>query len=214
MSNARRPSKRSKPDKLAKRRELQRRGSAVVIVCVLVLLCLTGMIVWEMARPVPEQVGGPFALLDTKGETVTDRDFRGRYMLVYFGYTFCPDACPMTLHEMSLAMEYLGEKSSRVQPVFVTVDPKRDTPAILRAYVNAINPHFVALTGSDEAVAAMLRTYRVQRAIHQTPNHPGDYFVDHSSVLYLMGPDGRLVAPLRADEAGEKMAHEIARYVS
>ena len=159
-------------------------------------------------------IGGSFALVDTNGRTVTDRDFRGRYVLLYFGYTTCPDICPTTLHDMAEALDRLGPKGARVQPLFVTVDPQRDTPAVLRAYVAAVDPHLVALTGGDDAVAAMLKSYRVERAFRPMPAHRGGYLVDHSSVLYLLGPDGSFIAPVRADEPADRMAADIAAHVS
>lgn len=180
-----------------------------------VLACLAGGLLWSVGGPlVSGEVGGPFALIDASGKPVTDRDFRGRYMLIYFGYTSCPDICPTTLHEMALALDRLGPKAARVQPVFVTVDPARDTQAVLRDYAAAIDPRLIALTGPDAAIAATLDAYRVHRAFHYPPSHPADYLVDHSSVLYLMGPDGRFVAPVRADAPSDRMAAGIAAHVS
>lgn len=180
---------------------------------------LAGAILWGLGDLGTRAVGGPFALLDTNGAPVTDQDFRGRYMLVYFGYTTCPDVCPTTLHEMAEALGQLGAKGARVQPVFITVDPRRDTPAVLRGYTAAIDPHLVALTGQEDAVAAALRAYRVQREFRpaqtrQGEIHHGGYLLDHSSVLYLMGPDGRFVAPVRADEPAGRMAADIAAHLS
>ncbi len=178
------------------------------------MAALAGAILWGVGDLGTRPVGGSFALVDTTGRTVTDRDFRGRYMLVYFGYTTCPDVCPTTLHGMAEALGRLGPKGTRVQPVFITVDPQRDTQAVLRDYVAAIDPHLIALTGADDAVADALRAYRVQREFRPTPAHHADYLVDHSSVLYLMGPDGRFVAPVRADEPADRMAADIAAHVS
>jgi len=135
------------------------------------------------------QIGGPFALLNGAGKTVTDRDFHGRFMLVYFGYTHCPDVCPTTLSDMATAVEKLPTASrARVVPVFITVDPARDTPAIIGDYAQAFGSEMVGLTGSDAAVAAVEAEYHVYAAKH--PLAHGDYGMDHSSIMYLMGPDG------------------------
>ena len=191
-----------------------RPGRAVAAAAAL-LLGVTGAVLWGVGGPdALRQVGGPFQLVDELARPVTDRSFRGRYMLVYFGYTTCPDICPVTLREMAAAIQALGPQGRAVQPVFVTLDPKRDTPAVLRAYVDAIGPGIVALTGPEASVDRLLRDYRVRRALHSVPGHPGDYLVDHSAVLYLMGPDGHFVAPVRANETGNQMAAEIAPHLS
>ncbi len=135
------------------------------------------------------QIGGPFALTNGAGKPVTDRDFRGRFMLVYFGYTHCPDACPTTLSDIGAALDKLPKEArARVVPVFITVDPARDTPGIIGDYAQAFGPEFVGLTGSDAAVAAAEKEYHVYAAKH--PLAHGDYGMDHSSILYVMGPDG------------------------
>jgi protein SCO1/2 len=135
------------------------------------------------------QIGGPFALVNGAGKTVTDRDFRGRFMLVYFGYTHCPDVCPTTLSDMASAMDKLPKASrARVAPVFITVDPARDTPALIGDYAQAFGSEIVGLTGSDAAVAAAEAAYHVYAAKH--PLAHGDYGMDHSSIMYVMGPDG------------------------
>ena len=159
-------------------------------------------------------IGGPFALVDGEGHAVTDQDFRGRYMLVYFGYTFCPDVCPTTLNEVAAAFDKLGPKADKVRALFITVDPARDTPKVVGEYAAAFSPHIEGLTGTPEQIATVAREYRVYYA----PQKPGvsgaGYTVDHSSILYLMGPDGRFIAPIRTDETGEAMAADIAKYVS
>ncbi len=159
-------------------------------------------------------IGGPFTLQDGDGHPVTDRDFRGRFLLVYFGYTFCPDVCPTTLNEVANALDTLGPKADRVQPLFITVDPQRDTPAVVRDYAASFSPRIEGLTGTPEQIAAVAREYRVYYA-PQRPAGAGDgYTVDHSSILYLMDPDGRFVVPIRTDETGQAMAAEIAKYLN
>jgi len=159
-------------------------------------------------------VGGPFTLQNGDGKQVTDRDFRGKYLLVYFGFTFCPDVCPTTLNEVTDALERLGAKADKVQPVFITVDPKRDTPAVMKQYAAAFTPRLVGLTGTPEQIAAVAQAYRVYYAEHRTGPGPNDYSMDHSSILYLMGPDGKFIAPIRADASGAQMAVDLNRLVS
>jgi protein SCO1 len=159
----------------------------------------------------PVSVGGPFTLEDGNGKPVTDRDFRGKYMLVYFGYTFCPDICPTTLTAVADAMDKLGSAASHVQPVFITFDPKRDTPPVVKQYAAAFGPSIVGLTGTAEEIAAAAKEYRVYYAEHRTGPGVNDYSMDHSSVLYLMGPDGAFVAPVRADQSGDEIAANLKK---
>ena len=138
------------------------------------------------------QIGGPFTLVDGSGKTVTDKDFRGRFMLVYFGYTHCPDVCPTTLSDMGSALDKMPKAArARVAPLFITVDPARDVPAVMGDYAHAFGPDFVGLTGSDAQVAAVEQEYHVYAAKH--PLAHGDYGMDHSSIMYVMGPDGRFL---------------------
>jgi protein SCO1 len=192
------------------------RSLAIGLAGVLVALLLlgTGGFLWTQGPSSGTSLGGPFALQDGDGKVVTDRDFRGRYMLVYFGYTFCPDVCPTTLNDLADAMDKLGAKADRVQPIFITVDPKRDRPDVLKRYVAAFGPRLVGLTGSPEAIADVAKEYRVYYAEHRTGPGPDDYTMDHSSILYLMGPNGRFVAPIRADESGTQMAADLAKLIS
>jgi protein SCO1 len=135
------------------------------------------------------RIGGPFTLVDGSGKTVTDKDFRGRFMLVYFGYTHCPDVCPTTLSDMGSALDRMPKAArARVAPLFITVDPARDVPAVMGDYAHAFGPDFVGLTGSDAQVAAVEQEYHVYAAKH--PLAHGDYGMDHSSIMYVMGPDG------------------------
>lgn len=159
-------------------------------------------------------IGGPFSLVAGDGRTVTDRDLRGRFLLIYFGYTNCPDVCPTTLAEVSAALDRLGPLADRVQPVLITVDPERDTPAVLAPYAAAFSPRLIGLTGSPAAIADVEREYRVYAAIRRTGGRPGAYSVDHSSVLYLMAPDGGLVAQLPADAKAPVLAAELRRRIS
>lgn len=159
----------------------------------------------------PISIGGPFKLENGNGQPVTDRDFRGKFMLVYFGYTFCPDVCPTTLTAVADAMDKLGPAASRIQPLFITVDPKRDTPEVVKQYAAAFGPSIEGLTGTADEIARVAKEYRVYYAEHRTGPGPDDYSMDHSSVLYLMSPDGAFVAPIRADESGAEIAANLKK---
>lgn len=137
-------------------------------------------------------VGGPFSLVDHNGRTATEAAFRGKHMLVFFGFTFCPDVCPTELQVMAEALDSMGAAGQSIVPVFVTIDPERDTPEVMKAYVANFGARFVGLTGTPEQIAAMARAYRVY--YKKLPGSAGsDYLMDHSSIIYLMGPDGRFV---------------------
>jgi protein SCO1 len=184
-----------------------------VLVAVM-LLAAGGYLFLSGSQPAALTVGGPFSLIDGDGRPVTDQTWHGKYMLVYFGYTYCPDVCPTTLTNLSDALDKLGAKADRLQPLFITVDPKRDTPPVVKQYAAAFGPRIIGLTGSAEQIAAAAKAYRVYYAEHRTGTGPDDYSMDHSSVLYLMGPDGRFIAPLRADQTGPEMAAALTKLMS
>ena len=137
-------------------------------------------------------IGGPFELVDTDGKQVSNQTYRGKWMLIYFGYTFCPDACPTALSNMGIALQALGAEANAVQPLFITVDPKRDTVATLHSYLQSFDPRIIGLTGSEAQIGAVAKTYRVY-VEPQKPEVDGNYLVDHSSYLYLMNPNGTFV---------------------
>jgi cytochrome oxidase Cu insertion factor (SCO1/SenC/PrrC family) len=139
-------------------------------------------------------VGGPFQLTDTTGRSVSEADFKGRYTLVFFGYTFCPDVCPSGLQVLSAALDQLGTAGAAITPVFITIDPARDTTGKMGAYLKSFHPRFVGLTGSPEAIAGVLKAYRVYARKATDDRDGANYTMDHSSIAYLMGPDGQLVA--------------------
>jgi protein SCO1 len=153
-------------------------------------------------------VGGPFSLR-TDGKTVTDRDFRGRYMLVFFGFTHCPDICPAELQVIAQALDHLGDKAKKVVPIFITVDPERDTPQAMAEYVKSFGPNFVGLTGSPEAISAAAKAYRVAYSKIENKDSPGDYTVDHSALVYLMGPDGKYVTHFSYGISAEELAEKL-----
>lgn len=138
-------------------------------------------------------VGGPFSLIDHTGKRVTDKDFRGRYMLVYFGFTYCPDVCPSGLQVIAAALQKLGAKAERVIPIFITVDPERDTPQQLAEYVKSFDPRLIGLTGSPDETAAAAKAYRVYYKKVPDEKSTAGFTIDHSAIIYLMGPDGSYV---------------------
>jgi cytochrome oxidase Cu insertion factor (SCO1/SenC/PrrC family) len=137
------------------------------------------------------RVGGPFRLIDQTGRSRADGDFRGRVMLVYFGYTNCPDVCPTTLGVMADALAKLGPRRQKITPVFITIDPERDTPKALAAYLQSFGPDFVGLTGTAKSVRKVADSYHVFYGRHALAG--GGYAMDHTSVIYLMGRDGKFV---------------------
>ena len=156
------------------------------------------------------QLGGPFTLTDGAGQTVTDATYRGKWTLVYFGYTYCPDVCPTELQTISAALDRLGKAGDAIVPLFVTIDPERDTPATMQQYVKLFDDRLVGLTGTPAQIAAIAREYRVYYA-KVTPKGESTYLMDHSSFSYLMGPDGRFRALLRPGMTAEAMATELAK---
>lgn len=155
---------------------------------------------------VPEgvSIGGPFELIDEKGHLVTDADYHGRWMLVFFGYTNCPDECPLTLQKMAITLQNLGSLAERVAPLFVTVDPKRDTPERLTSYLENFDTRIVGLTGSDEQIAAVAKAYRVYYDPGQNEQSGAD-LVSHSTFLYLMDPSGKLNALFSQNVTPDKL---------
>lgn len=139
-------------------------------------------------------VGGPFQLTDHLGKRVTDKDFRGRYMLVMFGFTFCPDVCPSGLQVMSAALDKLGKKGEKITPIFISVDTERDTPAQLAQYVPSFHPRLIGLTGTPQEVDAAAKAYRVYYKKVRDEKSSAAYTIDHTALIYLMGPDGAYVA--------------------
>jgi protein SCO1/2 len=156
-------------------------------------------------------VGGPFSLVGTGGKPVTDRDFRGRYMLIFFGFTHCPDICPAELQVIAQALEQLGDKAKNVVPIFITLDPERDTPEAMGNYLKSFGPNFVGLTGSPEAIAAAAKAYRVSYAKVEDKESAADYGVDHSALVYLMDPKGRYVTHFSYGLSAEQMAEKLGK---
>jgi len=158
-------------------------------------------------------VGGPFSLTDHTGRRVTDEDFRGRYMLVFFGFTFCPDVCPTALQVSSAALEKLGAKADRVTPILISVDPERDTPEQLKSYVASFHPRLVGLTGTQEEVAAAAKAYRAYWRKVPDERSTAGYTIDHTSIIYLMGPDGKFITHFTHATSMDALAAGIARHL-
>ena len=155
-------------------------------------------------------IGGPFELVDDHGRPVTEKSWPGRALLVYFGYTHCPDACPTTLAAIAAAMHAIGPLAARVQPLFISVDPRRDTPAALAPYVAAFSPRLVGLTGSDQQVAYVAREYGVFFSDF-AERRGADYNVDHGHDIYLIAPDGRFLTEIASSADPAAIAAGLRR---
>ena len=178
------------------------RTKEALIPYLLLVAAMAGGLLWHESESVPglgrtvtsgdAAVGGPFRLTDQDGKPRASSDFAGRYQLIYFGYSNCPDVCPTTLGVIAEALDKLGVDATRIVPIFITIDPDHDTPKVLKAYVAAFGPNFVGLTGTQAEITAVEKQYRV--AAQKKPLGGGEYTFDHSSVIYLMGPDGKLIS--------------------
>ncbi len=178
------------------------------------LFLMASGFLWLLGGPTPtgSVIGGPWTLTRGDGGVVTDRDFRGRYLLIYFGYTSCPDVCPTTLQAIADAMRLLGSRADQLQPLFITVDPRRDTARVVRDYVRQFDPRLVGLTGTPREIEAVEREYRIRSSV-TSDGHDGGRSIEHTAVLLLVGPDGRYLAPLPADESGQEIAGRLARQI-
>lgn len=157
-------------------------------------------------------LGGPFSMVDHTGRAVTQADYAGRNLLVYFGFTYCPDVCPTELGTIAAALDEMGTLGEQVTPMLITIDPERDTPEALADYVSRFHPRMVGLTGSAEQVAAAARAYRVFYAKVERPEMSA-YLMDHSSFIYLVGPDGRVRTLFRPESTPEAIAQSVSAYL-
>lgn len=155
------------------------------------------------------QLGGPFALTDQNGMRRTDEEFRGKYMLVFFGYTYCPDVCPTTLAVISAALDMMGQRGERIAPIFVSIDPERDTPETMKAYLSAYGNRWVGLTGTEDEIASIAKAYRVYYRANK--DEGTNYTVDHSGVVYLMKPDGTYLFNYSLSNSPDAMAADLTR---
>jgi protein SCO1/2 len=157
-------------------------------------------------------VGGPFELVNQDGANVTDADFRGKLMLIYFGYTYCPDACPTALGVMAAAIDKLDVAGERVTPILISIDPARDTAQALKDYVGNFHPRMVGLTGSDEQIAKVAKEYRV--FYQKAPGATGeDYLMDHSNLIYLMDGEGKFLTYFGPQATPDEVAEAIRKFL-
>jgi protein SCO1 len=180
-------------------------AATIAAIAILALAAL-----WLAARPNGSSaslIGGPFALQDGAGRTVTDETLRGRPFLVYFGYTHCPDVCPTELARMSDALAAMGDKA--IPALFITVDPERDTPKVMQDYVSSFDSHVVGLSGSPQEIGAVEKAYRVFARKGEVQSD-GGYSMDHSSIVYLMNKSGGFVEALNLDRPPAETAREVA----
>lgn len=162
------------------------------------------------------RIGGPFTLTDQNGKTVHDSDFAGKYRIVYFGYTYCPDVCPTDMAKIGQAMRLLDKSdpaiSDKIVPIFITVDPERDTPPVLKQFVANFHPRVVGLTGSPDAIAGVAKSYAVYFK-KQPVTQGGGYLVDHLAVAFLMDPKGAPIVSLPIDKDGAAIAADLRHWV-
>ena len=158
-------------------------------------------------------IGGSFTLTDQSGNRVTDKTWPGQYLLVLFGYTYCPDVCPSELQVMSAALDQLGPDAEKIQPLFITIDPVRDTPQVLKDYVGNFSPRLVGLTGTDKDIADVAGKYRVYYEKASASKNTSDYLMDHSTILYLMRPDGTFLKHFTYGTDPKALADGIRRAI-
>jgi protein SCO1/2 len=194
----------------------------IVAAGAVVLLALLGFGYWRSAgsreaapqasgAPAP---GGPFDLVATDGRRVTDETFRGQWELVYFGYTHCPDVCPTTLSAVAEALDELGRRADSVQPLFITVDPARDTELVLADYVGHFGGRILGLTGTPAEIDKVAHEFGVFVTKHRTGDGAEDYSVDHSASLFVMDPKGRFAGTLGTQTSGAQIAQRLAALIS
>jgi protein SCO1/2 len=159
----------------------------------------------------PASIGGPFQLTDQAGQTVTDKNLKGKPTLIFFGFTHCPDVCPTSLFEISEVLRAMGTDADRVNAYFVSVDPERDTAAAMKDYLTSFDPHLKGLTGDADAVAKVISGFRVYAK--KVPLKDGDYTMDHTALIYLMDRDGKFVSPFNLKRKPEEAAADLKRYL-
>ncbi len=190
------------------------RRIAIAAICLLLAAGLATCALMQRGNPLSGTgtalVGGPFTLVNQQGVTVTEKTFLGRPMLLFFGFTYCPDICPTELQVMTAALQQLGDKGRDIQPIFVSIDPARDTPQQLSDYMSNFGETWTGLTGSDEQVAAMARAYKVFYAKVEKPDAPDGYTMDHSSIIYLMAADGKFLKHFTYSTDAKALAEGIA----
>jgi len=159
----------------------------------------------------PAAIGGPFQLTDQNGKAVTDKNLKGKPTLIFFGYTHCPDVCPTSLFEISEVLRAMGKDADKVNAVFISVDPERDTPATMKEYLSSFDPHLEGLSGDPAETAKVITSYRVYAK--KVPTKDGDYTMDHTALIYLMDRDGRFVSPFNLKRTPEEAAADLKKYL-
>jgi len=214
------------PQQTRNHRPGQRATRPFHAICAAALLTLT-LGGCGQSAPKPEaplagsSLGGPFTLVDKSGKTVHYADFAGKWRIVYFGYTFCPDVCPLDLQHMMLGYHLFAkahpQRAARIAPMFITIDPQRDTPTVVGQYAGAFGPELIGLTGTPAQIATAAKAFAVfyqkRAANEQGGATPGTYLMDHSRAAYLMDPDGKPIALLPVDQDGKAVAAELETWV-
>ncbi len=159
----------------------------------------------------PAAIGGPFQLTDQNGQAVTDKTLKGKPTLIFFGYTHCPDVCPTSLFEISEVLRAMGKDADRINAVFISVDPERDTPATIKDYLSSFDPHLQGLSGDPAETAKVITSYRVYAK--KVPTKDGDYTMDHTALIYLMDREGRFVSPFNLKRTPEEAAADLKKYL-
>jgi cytochrome oxidase Cu insertion factor (SCO1/SenC/PrrC family) len=187
----------------------------VVAIVLLAVAAVLGFYAWNTAwieKTVSgvALIGGPFEMVDQNGTIVTEKNFAGKPMLLFFGYTYCPDVCPTELQILSAALDQLGEQAKTVQPIFVSIDPERDTPAVLKSYLEGFGPRWIGLTGTPEQVRQITRSWHVFYEKRDNKASPQDYLMDHSSFIFLMGSDGHFLKHFNYTTDAKTLAADLS----
>lgn len=166
----------------------------------------------DLVAVTADEFGGPYTLIDHNSKTVTNKDYEGQYKLMYFGFTFCPAICPTELQKITVALNKMGEDAKAVHPLFITVDPERDTPQKMKDYIGSFHPSITGLSGSQAQVSAMLKAYKIYAAKVQDPSMT-EYTMDHSTFIYFIGPDGRLLHIFKLDDTADDLAATMTAWI-
>jgi protein SCO1/2 len=191
-------------------------GALALVTCIGLSSCHRGPADLSTAPLAGARIGGPFSLINQDGKRVTDHDYSGKFRIMYFGYTFCPDACPTDVQHLMAGFKKFehddADDAAKLQPIFISIDPARDTPAKVKAFVNAFHPRLIGLTGTEAEVAAVAKEY-ASVSQKQAPGPNGQYLVDHSRTAILFGPKGEPIMILSQDGPPAKIADELATWV-
>ena len=182
-------------------------ASSLLVVLVVLLWMLGGL----RSVTAPAAIGGAFQLTDQTGQTVTEKNLQGKPTLIFFGFTHCPDVCPTSLFEISEVLRAMGKDADKVNAVFISVDPERDTPATMKDYLSSFDPHLEGLSGDPAETAKVITSYRVYAK--KVPTKDGDYTMDHTALIYLMDRDGRFVSPFNLKRTPEEAATDLKKYL-